>query len=275
MASAKSWMEQNDPLIRATADSHRLRFISDNVRNECGIFNATGRNIPALHQRSSACLTVFNIRSLRQHNGICCGILTRRIDHRRPDRPGLYQSTGSRCARSRMGGVLCWSTPVELLNLSSASIFAGGLLPYEAAASVCYTPKPEQDQFLINYAMALGITVVAFPTITNLKTWMKTNEAHLRRTAAAHRLRFVTQNVRWEDGVLVTSAGEETIAHIRNAEGYPSPVLVLCSSSIAHTQFVAQYGRAGSTTDTRVVRGFMDALAAGVRDTAWVGFNAQ
>jgi hypothetical protein len=97
-----------------------------------------GRNIPALHQRSSACLTVFNIRSLRQHNGICCGILTRRIDHRRPDRPGLYQSTGSRCARSRMGGVLCWSTPVELLNLSSASIFAGGLLPYEAAASVCY-----------------------------------------------------------------------------------------------------------------------------------------
>lgn len=92
--------------------------------------------------------------------------------------------------------------------------------------------------------------------------------------AGAHCLRFITQNVRLERGTLVLSAGEDTIKYVR-AQAFAAPVLVLCSSSVATTRFVTLYGRAGSTTDARIVRGFVEALAAGVRDTEWVGFDRK
>lgn len=92
--------------------------------------------------------------------------------------------------------------------------------------------------------------------------------------AGAHRLRFVTQNVRYERGTPVLSAGEDTIKYVR-AQGFASPVLVLCTSSIASTRFVTLHGRAGSTTDARIVRGFVEALAAGIRDPEWVGFDRK
>lgn len=69
-------------------------------------------------------------------------------------------------------------------------------------------------------------------------------------------------------------AGEDTVKYVR-ARGFVAPVLVVCTSSIAMTRFVALHGRAGSTTDAGVVRGYVEALAKGVRDTEWVGFDRK
>jgi hypothetical protein len=38
---------------------------------------------------------------------------------------------------------------------------------------------------------------------------------------------------------------------------------------------VTAYERAGSTSDVRIVRGYIKALAEGVRDVEWVGFDTR
>lgn len=91
--------------------------------------------------------------------------------------------------------------------------------------------------------------------------------------AAAHRLRFIIQNVRWESGIWNANAGADTLHYIRSELGLVSPVLIYGNSSISTTDFVIRYASAGSTSDERIARGFIESLALGVRDDDWVGFN--
>ncbi|KAJ6551730.1 hypothetical protein B0H19DRAFT_177565 [Mycena capillaripes] len=272
LAAVKSWMELNNQFISAVAASHRLRFISDSARSEGGIFNPAagelllryihGRLLPspclifASSVDTTAYVTAYERAGSTTDVRIVCGYIKALAEGVRDvEWVGFNVRSGSlQVAPSQV--------------IPQDQVFIRPLLLYVAGT------KPEQDQVHIDYAAGLGITVVTLFTTDELRRYVNANQDQLRRMAAAHRLRFITQNVRRSGAELEPHAGEDTVKYVRT-RGFAAPVLVLCTSSIATTQFVARYGRAGSTTDARVVRGYVEALAAGVRDTEWVGFDRK
>ncbi|KAJ7434494.1 hypothetical protein B0H11DRAFT_1938591 [Mycena galericulata] len=274
LAAVKSWMELNEAFVRAVADSHRLRFVSDAARNEGGMFNAAAGELLLRYIRgrsfASPCLIFGPTVATTAY-------------------VAAYSRAGSTSdVRIVWGYIKALADGVRDVDWVGFDARPGGLVgeigpPASQIGPQCFIKplllyllgtKPEQDQVHIDYAASLGITVVTLFSIDELKRYMDTNQVELRRMATTHRLRFITQNVRREGGSLVLSAGEDTMKHIR-LQAFASPVLVLCNSSIASTRFVTMYGRAGSTTDARIVCGFVQALAAGIRDTEWVGFDTK
>ncbi|KAJ7226686.1 hypothetical protein GGX14DRAFT_626744 [Mycena pura] len=271
LAAVKSWMELNHQFILSVATSHRLRFVSDSARNEGGIFNPAAGELLLRYIRGhllpSPCLifapsigTTAYVNSYERAGStsdvqILQGYIKALAEGVRdvewPKVKGTVQA---------FNGIQ--PSPQDQRFIQPLLIYIAGT-------------RAEQDQVHIDYAAFLGITVVSLFSTDELKRYIKSNQAQLRRLGAAHRLRFITQNVRRDSGVLEANAGEDTVEHIRAHWGFAAPVLVLCTSSIATTRFVALYKRVGSTTDVQVVQGYIEALAAGVRDTEWVGFDRK
>ncbi|KAF7368855.1 hypothetical protein MVEN_00211000 [Mycena venus] len=233
LAAVKSWMELNHQFILSVAISHRLRFISDSARNEGGIFNpAAGESL----------LRYIRGRLLPSP----CLIFAPSVDTTTYALAEGVRDVEWVGFNVRLGTVQV----LALVPSPQDQWFIRPLLIYIAGTRL------DQDQVHIDYASFLGITVVSLFSTGELKQYVLANQDQLRCVAAAHRLRFITQNVRLNGQILDVQAGEDTV-------------------NIATTGFVAFYERAGSTTDTRVVRGYIEALAAGVRDTEWVGFDRK
>ncbi|KAJ7023604.1 hypothetical protein C8F04DRAFT_1134056 [Mycena alexandri] len=272
LAAVKSWMELNHRFILPVANSHRLRFISDSARNEGGIFNPAagesllrylrGRLLPSPCLIFAPSVETTAYVSAYERAGSTTDIQILR---------GYIKALAQRIRDVEWVGFNARSGIVQMFALAPSpqdQWFHQPLLIYIAGT------RPEQDQVHIEYASALGITVVSLFSTDELKQYVHANQDQLGRVAAAHRLRFITQNVRLNGEVLDVQAGEDTVKYVRK-QGLAAPVLVLSTSSIATTGFVALYERVGSTTDARVVRGYIEALAAGVRDTEWVGFDRK
>ncbi|KAJ7449217.1 hypothetical protein FB451DRAFT_1287843 [Mycena latifolia] len=273
LAAVKFWMELNDKFVRTTANAHYLRFLSDSVHTDGGIANPAagelllryirGRQIhsPCLIFGDSVATTAYVTGYARAGSTtdlqIVRGYIKALADGMRD-----VEWVGFDRRWGQVPPAQAAQTPVQ------HGYFIRPLLLYLVGT------KPEQDQAHIDYAAAQGITVVSLFSTDELRRYIVANQDQLRRMAAAHRLRFITQNVRYEGGALVLSAGEDTARCVRGL-GFAAPVLVLCTSSVASTRFVTIYGRAGSTTDARVVHGYIRALAMGFRDTEWVGFDRK
>ncbi|KAJ7110648.1 hypothetical protein C8R44DRAFT_985809 [Mycena epipterygia] len=276
LAAVTSWMELNEPFVRAVAGSHRLRFVSDATRNEGGIFNPAAGELLLRHIRGyalpSPCLifaptvaTTGYVLAYTRAGSTADPHIVRGYIKALADGVRDVEWVGFDV---RSGGEAAEWQPAAQTGAAHRCFNVKPLLVYVTGT------KPAQDQVNIDYAASLGLTVVSLFSTVQLRQYLETNQDELRRMATAHRLRFITQNVRLENGVPVLGAGEDAMKCVR-AQGLAAPVLVLSTSSIAGTRFVASYGRAGSTTDARVVRGFVEALAAGVRDTEWVGFDRK
>ncbi|KAJ7621032.1 hypothetical protein FB45DRAFT_928164 [Roridomyces roridus] len=270
-AALKSWMELNDQFVRSIAAAHRLRFLSDAIRNEGGMFNPSAGESLLRYLRGrtflSPCL-IFSPTSVATTEYVLA-----------------YTRAGSTTEPQIVFGYIrALAEGVRDTNWLGFDVKKSGsqmpqnptLQPHFIKPLLLYLvgTKPEQDQVHIDYASSLGITVVALFSLDGLRRYVEANQDELYRIAATHRIRFIMQNVRVEHGVLTLSAGEDTIKYIRS-QGFAAPVLVLASSTIANTRFVSLYGRAGSTADGRIVRGFVEALAQGVRDVEWVGFDSR
>jgi hypothetical protein len=286
-------VKQTSPdIVRATANSHRLRFISDGAQTKGGFADPAAGELLLRYLRrrqlSSPCLIFAESVATTAYvtgYGRAGSTTDVQILH------GYIKALADGVRDIEWVGFdRRWGQQPEALNhqvSAQAWYFIRPLLLYVVGTRL------EQDQAHIDFAAGLGITVVTLFTTAELRRYIITNQgayptssyvcAHviqtlhadeLRRMAAAHRLRVLTQNVRQESGALVLSAGEETVKCVRG-QGFAAPVLVLCSSTITSTRFVTLYGRAGSTTETSVVRGYVTALASGVRDTEWVGFDRK
>ncbi|KAJ7171060.1 hypothetical protein C8R46DRAFT_1087574 [Mycena filopes] len=275
LAAVKTWIGLNEDLILATAASHRLRFISDSARNEGGIFNPTAGELLLRYIRG---------------RGLLSPVLIFASSVDATSYVGAYQRAGStsdvRVVREYIKALAEGVRDVEWVGFNAR----WGMVPAPPSTpslgseqhqlfirpTILYVTgtQPNLDQGNIDFISSLGIMVVSFLTTDELKQYMDANQDHLRRTAIAHRLRFITQNVRLRGAEVDLHAGEETLKYVR-AQGFNSPVLVLCTSSIVTTRFVTLHYRAGSTTDAQVVRGYAEALASGVRDTEWVGFDRK
>ncbi|KAJ6459417.1 hypothetical protein DFH09DRAFT_1231462 [Mycena vulgaris] len=133
--------------------------------------------------------------------------------------------------------------------------------------------EPEKYKSNMEYAESLGLKVALFPSLAATKCWMQLHDAFVRATAASHRLRFVSDDARNEGGIANPAAGEPLLRYLRGRQ-IPSPCLIF-ADSVATTAYVTGYSRAGSTTDAQIVRGYIKALADGVRDVEWVGFDTR
>lgn len=91
--------------------------------------------------------------------------------------------------------------------------------------------------------------------------------------ANSHRLRFISDSARNEGGTFNPAAGELLLRFLRGRL-LASPCLIF-APAIGTTAYVAAYERAGSTTDIQILWGYIKALAEGVRDLEWVGFNVR
>ncbi|OBZ70007.1 hypothetical protein A0H81_09916 [Grifola frondosa] len=124
---------------------------------------------------------------------------------------------------------------------------------------------PENSTREVDYARDLGITVISIRSTAAAKVWIEANEALLRRTESVKRLRFISDNNRWESDqqasdYLNLSAGETMLRYLRGRL-YTAPILIYCGASIVRTQYVLSYHRAGSTSDQNVCFSFIGALA--------------
>ncbi|KAJ7653184.1 hypothetical protein DFH06DRAFT_1474937 [Mycena polygramma] len=138
---------------------------------------------------------------------------------------------------------------------------------------VWVTENEEPHSSTIEYAESIGVKVVSFSSLAAVKSWMELNYQYIIAVAASHRLRFISDSSRNEGGIFNPAAGELLLRYIRGRL-LPSPCLIY-APSVDTTAYVTGYERAGSTTDVRVVWGYIKALAEGVRDVEWVGFNAR
>ncbi|OBZ70032.1 hypothetical protein A0H81_09903 [Grifola frondosa] len=139
---------------------------------------------------------------------------------------------------------------------------------------------PENNTREVDYARDLGITVISIRSTAAAKVWIEANEALLRRTESVKRLRFISDNHRWESDqqasdYLNLSAGETMLRYLRGRL-YTAPILIYCGASIVRTQYVLSYHRAGSTTDQNVCFSFIGALAQNVNnDNIWEQVDAH
>ncbi|KAJ6493984.1 hypothetical protein C8R47DRAFT_1117945 [Mycena vitilis] len=138
---------------------------------------------------------------------------------------------------------------------------------------VWVTENEEPHSSTIEYAESIGVKVVSFSSLAAVKCWMELNHQYIVAVAGSHRLRFISDSSRNEGGIFNHAAGELLLRYIRGRL-LPSPCLIY-APSIDTTAYVTGYERAGSTTDVRIVWGYIQALAEGVRDVEWVGFNAR
>ncbi|KAJ7318230.1 hypothetical protein DFH08DRAFT_402516 [Mycena albidolilacea] len=123
----------------------------------------------------------------------------------------------------------------------------------------------------IDYAESLDIKVITFSSLAALKSWMQFNHHFVLAVANSHRLRFISDSARNEGGTFNPAAGELLLRFLRGRL-LASPCLIF-APAVETTAYVATYERAGSTTDIQILRGYIKALAEGVRDLEWVGFN--
>ncbi|THH13135.1 hypothetical protein EW146_g7054 [Bondarzewia mesenterica] len=142
---------------------------------------------------------------------------------------------------------------------------------------------PDNNEYLIDSARALGIIVIKLTSTAAAKVWINANDELLRRTDRARRLRFISDNARWEShpqspssDLLNLSAGETILRYLRGRQ-YTSPVLIYCGASIMHTQYVLRYTRAGSTVSSAVCKGYIEALLqrSDWEDESWASFDVQ
>ncbi|KAA1475245.1 hypothetical protein DENSPDRAFT_415885 [Dentipellis sp. KUC8613] len=139
--------------------------------------------------------------------------------------------------------------------------------------------EPLNNDWLIDNARQLNITVICLTCTASAKVWIEVNEGLLRKADYAGRLRFISDNYRWEaDGintrsVLNITAGEAILRYLRGRM-YRAPVMIYCGLSIAETAYVKSFSRAGSTTDWILCLRFIKNLAAGIdTDYDWEGFS--
>ncbi|KAF8218174.1 hypothetical protein K438DRAFT_1953010 [Mycena galopus ATCC 62051] len=274
----RRYVEANNDQLRRVEAAHRLRFMIQNVRRHGDVveFNAGEDALKCVRTRGFTAPVLVLCTS---------SIATTRF-------VTLYERAGSttdsQVARKYLEALAAgvrdtelgenwwvgfdarWGVPPasQIGTSPQNQWFIRPLLIYVAGT------RPEQDQMHIDYAASLGITVVSLFSTDELKRYVRANQDQLHRMGAAHRLRFMTQNVRRHGDVVDLSAGEETLKYVRT-QGFVAPILVLCASSVATTRFVELYQRAGSTTCVKVTRGYIEALAAGVRDTEWVGYDRK
>ncbi|TFY61481.1 hypothetical protein EVG20_g7040 [Dentipellis fragilis] len=145
--------------------------------------------------------------------------------------------------------------------------------------------RPENNVEFVAEAERLGITVIILTSTAAAKVWIEANEELLRRTDFARRLRFISDNCRWEaaDGigspgmpvVENLTAGEAMLRYLRGRQ-YRAPVLICCGYSIRETQYVLSFSRAGSTVYTVVAMEYISALGRGDdEDRCWEGFDVS
>lgn len=150
-------------------------------------------------------------------------------------------------------------------------------------------------------AQRQGVNVIQIPSTAVAKIWIEENRgmdlekkkqactqlilpclAHLQQLEFADKLRFITDNARWERDsrkgeFMNLTAGEWTLRFLRGSR-FASPVLVFCGASIPTTQYVLRFSRAGSTVRSSVCLAFIRELVsgggdAGDRPPEWEGFN--
>ncbi|KAJ6461037.1 hypothetical protein C8R45DRAFT_1029041 [Mycena sanguinolenta] len=136
---------------------------------------------------------------------------------------------------------------------------------------VWVTENSESHRATIEYAESWGIKVISFSSLAAFKCWMQLNHDFVYATVTSHRLRFISDNAR-NEGVTFNPAAGETLLRFLRGHLIPSPCLIF-APTVDTTAYVTAYERAGSTTDLQIVRGYIKALAEGVRDIEWVGFN--
>ncbi|TFY82147.1 hypothetical protein EWM64_g1863 [Hericium alpestre] len=141
---------------------------------------------------------------------------------------------------------------------------------------------PENNTFAIGPARERGITVIVLTSTATAKVWVEANEGLLRRADYARRLRFISDNCRWEadntaatENYLNITAGEAILRYLRGRQ-YQAPVLIFCGWSIRSTEYVLSFSRTGSTVISTVVEAYIDKLARGEDDDhAWEGFDVE
>ncbi|KDQ56017.1 hypothetical protein JAAARDRAFT_208263 [Jaapia argillacea MUCL 33604] len=139
--------------------------------------------------------------------------------------------------------------------------------------------RPANNEHGSRHAKELGIVTINLLSTASAKAWMEANEGLLRKADRANRLRFISDNARFEHGpgsrerdFMNLSAGENILRYLRGRQ-YRAPVLIYCGTSIEQTRYVQAFENAGSTMSSGVCLSFIDALDKGVvDDIAWKGF---
>ncbi|KAA1475246.1 hypothetical protein DENSPDRAFT_416105 [Dentipellis sp. KUC8613] len=139
--------------------------------------------------------------------------------------------------------------------------------------------RPEGNDGFFGIAERQGIELILLTSTASAKVWAEENEARLRQADYANRLRFISDNCRWEatdegGGVVENLTAGEAILRYLRGRLYHAPVLIYCGYSILQTKYVLSFSRAGSTTQARVTLEYIRALGRGEsQDRAWEYFN--
>lgn len=143
--------------------------------------------------------------------------------------------------------------------------------------------NPTNNEHHISHAHSLGITVVTLMSTASAKVWIEANDKILRRADQARRLRFISDNARWESSsgsglpysdFLNLSAGETILRYLRGRQ-FTTPVLIFTGASINLTHYVLSYWNTGSTWYDDIVSRYIEALRSGRDDRSWIGFNVE
>lgn len=134
----------------------------------------------------------------------------------------------------------------------------------------------DEESFL-GVARHLNVQVIGFTSTAAATAWIDANETLLHRMDFEGKLRFITDDVRLENGpdslFMNLKAGEYMLRYLRGRL-FIAPVLVFCDASIPSTGFVKSYDAAGSTVDDSVVERYVSSLARQRSDDVdWRAFD--
>ena len=132
----------------------------------------------------------------------------------------------------------------------------------------------------------LRLMTVSPPTLLPGRPWfdiLSSPTEILRRADQARRLRFISDNARWESSsgsglpysdFLNLSAGVTILRYLRGRQ-FTTPVLIFTGASINLTHYVLSYWNTGSTWYDDIVSRYIEALRSGRDDRSWIGFNVE
>ncbi|TFK37393.1 hypothetical protein BDQ12DRAFT_736257 [Crucibulum laeve] len=124
---------------------------------------------------------------------------------------------------------------------------------------------PSNNAGSVFYAQNMGVNVIQLTSTKMAQAWLAANIEFVRRNDNAASIRFVSDNVRWEDtseGTRVENktAGNDILKYLRQ-QLIVAPVLIYAGKSLHRTKYVETYQMAGSTKEENTYRRYVFALA--------------
>ncbi|KAF8159153.1 hypothetical protein B0H34DRAFT_391779 [Crassisporium funariophilum] len=135
--------------------------------------------------------------------------------------------------------------------------------------------NPSNNQYEVAYATQMGVSVIQLTSTAVAKAWVQANTAFLRANNGTSRVRFISDNHRWEKNSmdLNPSAGETFLRFLRGRL-FEAPVLIYTYESLPSTQYVDQFRMAGSTRNIDICIQYITDLATGRSgDNLWTGYH--